>query len=216
MGSKFPLGVSSSDLVRHNEYVEHPEAPIGKFTKYARPEHERRFLLSRVPPGLCIQRAEIDDRYLIGTRLRIRRTVETTATGRTTLRKLTQKIPSRDGAPGLTTNFYLNDAEYQELLSLRAVSLNKVRYRVPPLSVDVYSGALAGLLMGEIEFETREEEKRFRLPTEAVAEVTLDVRFTGGRLALTQRPDLLAILADFGLEPVNASELATRPLSNRG
>jgi hypothetical protein len=32
-----------------------------------------------------------------------------------------------------------------------------------------------------------------------VAEVTSDERFTGGRLAVTRRPELLAWLAEFGL-----------------
>ena len=62
-------------------------APAGKLTKYARPERERRFLLSAVPPGEVVRRAAITDRYLPGTRLRLRRTVETTAGGTTVVHK---------------------------------------------------------------------------------------------------------------------------------
>jgi hypothetical protein len=38
-------------------------------------------------------------------------------------------------------------------------------------------------------------------PSYCVAEVTNDARFTGGRLAHTNRSELLAWLAEFGIEP---------------
>ena len=98
--------------------MEHRDAPAGKATKYARVERERRFLLLRVPAGPCIRRAEISDLYLSGTRLRLRRTVETTASARTTVRKLTQKIPAPGGGPGLITTMYLDEAEYEALATL--------------------------------------------------------------------------------------------------
>ncbi len=113
--------------------MEHRDAPAGKATKYAREERERRFLLLGVPDGPCIRRAEINDLYLAGTRLRLRRTVETTATATTTVRKLTQKIPADDGGPGLITTFYLDEAEYQALATLPGAGLTKTRaQRAPP------------------------------------------------------------------------------------
>ena len=190
--------------------MEHRDAPAGKATKYARVERERRFLLRRVPDGPCIRRAEITDLYLSGTRLRLRRTVESTATATTTVRKLTQKIPAPVGGPGLITTFYLDEAEYEALATLPGAGLTKTRYSVPPLGVDVFSGALGGLMMGEIEFETADEEARFPSPAESAVEVTLDRRFTGGRLAVMDRRELLALLAALDLEPLDASELAAR------
>ena len=47
--------------------------------------------------------------------------------------------------------------------------------------------------MAEIEFENAEEEKHFQVPPDVVAEVTADLRLSGGRLALTQRNELLSL-----------------------
>ena len=88
--------------------------------------------------------------------------------------------------------------------------MTKTRYSVPPLGVDEFTGALSGLVMGEIEFETADEEARFPSPAESALEVTLDERFTGGRLAVMDRPELLALLAAMDLEPLDASELTVR------
>ncbi|HXW38687.1 MAG TPA: hypothetical protein VEJ44_03250 [Acidimicrobiales bacterium] len=191
-------------------------APPGKGLRYARPERERRFLLGRPPPGPCIRRAEISDLYVAGTRLRVRRAEETTTTGRQVVYKLTQKIPAANGAPGRITTIYLSEEEHARVRKLPGEELRKLRYSVPPFGVDVFGGELAGLLLAEAEFETPEEESAFPPPDVAVAEVTGDVRFTGGRLIGTRRPALLTLLEEFGLRPVDASELAGRRLSPPG
>src|SRR5512139_3877673 len=93
--------------------IEHRHAPAGKALKYALPECERRFLLPCLPDQAIARSVAITDRYLTGTRVRLRRMVETVE-GRTTMFfKLTQKIPAPDGAPGLLTTMYLSEAEYR-------------------------------------------------------------------------------------------------------
>jgi CYTH domain-containing protein len=193
--------------------VQHPDAPFGRATKYARLERERRFLLKRTPAGPCIRRAEVADLYFIGTRLRLRRTEEIMATSRTVVYKLTQKVPTSERAPGLITTVYLSEAEYALLRGLPGVELRKFRYSVPPLGVDVFVGDLSGLVMAEIEFETAEEQGLFPEPEDSVAEVTLDPRLNGGRLATTSRSEMLGMLEEFGLGPVDVSDLANRHLS---
>ena len=65
--------------------------------KYARIERERRFLLASAPAeDLVTRRRQITDRYILGTRLRLRR-VRDLSTDACEL-KLTQKIPA--GQPG--------------------------------------------------------------------------------------------------------------------
>jgi CYTH domain-containing protein len=193
--------------------MEHRDAPEGKALKYARAERERRFLLVQAPDGPCVRRAAITDLYVAGTRLRLRRAVETTTSGSTITRKFTQKIPAPGGGPGLITTMYLNEAEHAVLSALPGSGLTKTRYSLPPFAVDVFTGILAGLLMAEIEFESAEEEKRFQVPPGVIAEVTTDPRFSGGRLALTKPNELVLLLAEFGLEPHDASELAARTLA---
>jgi CYTH domain-containing protein len=150
------------------------------------------------PSSVTVTRL-ILDRYLEGTRLRLRRT-ERPDTGSREL-KLTQKVPAdRPGAvQGLITNTYLSQAEYDLLASLPAAVLSKTRSSVPPLGVDVFDGPLEGLVLAEAEFDGDEEALAFVPPAECVAEVTDDVRFTGGRLVRASRRELSAGPAEFGL-----------------
>ena len=193
--------------------MDHRDAPEGKALKYARVERERRFLLARAPGGTCVRRAAITDLYVTGTRLRLRQAVETTAAGTTTSRKFTQKIPAPDGGPGLITTAYVNEGEYAVLSALPGLRLTKTRYSVPPFGVDVFTGELAGLAVAEVEFEDADEQEQFRAPSDVTAEVTHDTRLSGGRLARTNRAELASLLAEFGLEPFDASELASRELA---
>jgi CYTH domain-containing protein len=192
--------------------VDHPDAPAGKSLKYTLVERERRFLLARPVAGPCVRRAVITDRYVTGTRIRLRHTVETTTEGTTTVRKLTQKVPAPAGGPGLITTLYVSDAEHEVLRQLPAATLTKTRYSVPPFGVDVFEGELAGLVVAEIEFATDEDQARFEPPPESVAEVTLDARLTGGRYTTMSRDELLAILDEYGVGPVDGTELASREL----
>jgi CYTH domain-containing protein len=169
--------------------------------KYARVERERRFLLAGPPaPSSVMLTCVITDRYLVGTRLRLRR-AEITKT-RCEL-KLTQKVllPQPGSVQGLITNTYLSPTEYDLLATLPATVVSKTRFSVPPLGVDVFEGPLRGLVLAEAEFTTDEEAQSFVPPPECVAEVTDDARFTGGRLAEISRPQLLEWLAEYGLHP---------------
>ncbi|MFE2594293.1 hypothetical protein ACN6LC_000275 [Streptomyces violaceoruber] len=169
--------------------------------KYSRVERERRFLLASPPnPSMVTVTRVITDRYVNGTRLRLRRA--DFADGRCEL-KLTQKVPVLlSGAiQGLITNTYLSPAEYDVLASLPATMLSKTRFSVPPLGVDVFDGRLQGLVLGEAEFTTDEEIQAFAPPAECVAEVTDDARFAGGCLVQASRQELLGWLAEYGIRP---------------
>jgi CYTH domain-containing protein len=169
--------------------------------KYARVERERRFLLAEPPiPSAVTATRTITDRYLVGTRLRLRRT--DWPDGGCEL-KLTQKVPvAQPGAvQGLITNTYLSPTEYDLLARLPATLLSKTRFSVPPLGVDVFDAHLQGLVLAEAEFTTDEEAQRFVPPADCVAEVTDDIRFTGGNLVETARQQLLQWLAEYGLQP---------------
>ncbi len=173
--------------------------------KYARVERERRFLLAGAPPasaGTAPRR--ITDRYLTGTRLRLRRVDY--LDGGTSEFKLCQKVPADRPGPvrGLITNIYLSEAEYQRLLALPGAVLRKTRVSVPPLGVDIFEPPLHGLVLAEAEFATDEEAFGFRPPDEVVAEVTDDPRFSGGRLARAERDELLAWLAEYGVTPAHS------------
>ncbi|GIG19771.1 hypothetical protein Cch01nite_04950 [Cellulomonas chitinilytica] len=108
---------------------------------YARTERERRFLCAAPPPTAdVVRRRLIVDRYLDGTRLRLRRVEELDASG-PPVHKLTQKLP---GVPwGELTTIYVSEHEFALLSELPAATLVKERSVVPPLGYDVCSSALS-------------------------------------------------------------------------
>ncbi|MEV0941630.1 hypothetical protein AB0I90_14770 [Micromonospora wenchangensis] len=170
--------------------------------KYARIERERRFLLAGPPPPAPVTASRrITDRYLAGTRLRLRRSESLTDGSREF--KLTQKVPAeRPGhIQGLITNVYLSPAEYELLARLPAATLSKIRLSVPPLGIDIFDPPLHGLVLAEAEFTTDAAARSFLPPPQIVAEVTDDPRFTGGSLVHAHREDLLGWLADYGITP---------------
>jgi CYTH domain-containing protein len=178
-----------------------PDEPIRE-GKYARVERERRFLLARPPPiSAVIACRRITDRYLPGTRLRLRR-VDYLDSGACEF-KFTQKVPAcRPGyVQGLITNIYLSMPEYDLLAALPADILSKTRLSVPPLSIDLFDPPLHGLVLADVEFGTDAAARSFLQPPAAIAEVTDDARFTGGSLVRARRRDLLAWLAEYGIEP---------------
>jgi hypothetical protein len=142
----------------------------------------------------------ITDRYLTGTRLRLRRV------DRSTLAqpefKLTQKVPADRPGPvqGTITNTYLSEAEYDVFAGLPAAVLTKTRLSIPPLGIDVFDAPLHGLVLAEAEFSTDEDTYAFQPPADLVAEVTDDLRFTGGRLVRAHRTDLISWLDDYGIK----------------
>jgi CYTH domain-containing protein len=185
-----------------------PDEPI-RDGKYARVERERRFLLARAPlPAAVTASRRITDRYLPGTRLRLRR-AEALPNGACEF-KLTQKVPAqRPGhIQGLITNTYLSPAEYELLASLPAATLSKTRLSVPPLGIDVFDPPLHGLILAEAEFTTDEAARSFLPPPQIVAEITNDTRFTGGTLVHAHRHDLLTWLAEYGINPVSTAPQA--------
>ena len=167
---------------------------------YARIERERRFLLAAPPPASAvIATRRITDRYLRGTRLRLRSS-EDQEDG-TTAYKLTQKvsIDRRGPVQGLVSTIHLSRTEYDLLVPLPAAVLSKTRLSVPPLGVDVFDPPLHGLILAEVEFITDEAAEAYLPPGECVAEVTDDARFTGGGLVEVRRQDLLGRLAEYGI-----------------
>ncbi|WP_051707222.1 MULTISPECIES: hypothetical protein [unclassified Streptomyces] len=185
-------------MTEDNDLVPRPSHPR---EKYARAERERRFLLAHPPDASgVVATRRITDLYLADTRLRLRRT--RFLEDGTIEYKLTQKVPAaRPGAlQGLVTNVYLSRAEYEVLSGLPGAVLTKTRLSVPPLGVDVFDSPRHGLVLAEAEFATDEDAASFRRPPACVAEVTDDIRFTGGRLVGATREELLSWLAEYGLE----------------
>ena len=157
-------------------------------SKYARTERERKFLLREMPEPLtrASEHVQIWDNYLTGTRLRLRK-IRTPQTKKWTM-KLTQKFAPAppDFSRTIITNTYLSAYEYEVLSVFEGNEIRKNRYPFEldgrRYSIDVFLGALWGLILAETDFETDEEMSGFALPPFAAADVTNEELFTGGRL----------------------------------
>jgi CYTH domain-containing protein len=166
--------------------------------KYARAEIERRFLLAAVPDGEVLRTVDIEDRYLDGTRLRLRRQAQR---GGPVVLKLTQKVPrpGADGEQGSISTIYISEAEHALLATLPAARLRKARLSIAPYGVDVFAGPLEGLVLAEAEFDSVQAARALRPAPFCLAEVTADPRFTGGSLARAARAEVAAWAAEYGV-----------------
>ena len=157
-------------------------------SKYARVERERRYLLQDLPEGLtrASPHVQITDNYITGTRLRIRK-VRDPQTNKWTV-KFTQKFaPDPESfSRTIITNIYLNALEAETLAMFDANEIRKNRYPFEfegrKFSVDMFLGDLFGLVLAEVSFETGEELENFPRPPFAIADVTNNEVFTGGKL----------------------------------
>jgi len=158
-------------------------------SKYAQVERERRYLLQDLPEGLVRADAhkQITDNYITGTRLRIRK-VREPRTNKWVV-KFTQKFSPdpEDLSRTIITNVYLNAHEAEMLSVFEANEIRKNRYPFEfegrKFCVDMFLGDLFGLVLAEVSFETDEELDSFPKPAFALADVTNNPLFTGGRLA---------------------------------
>jgi CYTH domain-containing protein len=158
-------------------------------SKYARVERERRYLLRDLPEGLtrADPHLQITDNYITGTRLRLRK-VREPRTNKWTV-KFTQKFAPNpaDLSRTIITNTYLNAYEAEVLSIFNSNEIRKNRYHFDfegrEFSVDMFLGDLFGLVLAEVSFETDEELDNFSKPPFALAEVTNEPLFSGGKLS---------------------------------
>ncbi|MGQ3263425.1 hypothetical protein [Phenylobacterium sp.] len=153
--------------------------------KYAYVERERRWLCARLPDVDVVSADAITDLYIEGSRLRLREARP--LDGGPVMRRLGRK-GDVDAAHRLITSIYLSEAEFALLAGLPGRRIEKVRHRLAPIDgrtfgVDVFAGALEGLVLAEKEFESDAEMAACPHPPFALREVTDDLRYAGGWLA---------------------------------
>jgi len=124
----------------------------------------------------------IEDRYLPGTALRLRRVI---APDGSVVHKLGKKYPGMSLSSRPMTNIYLDAADYDALAVLPAAVLVKRRHDVGGgFAIDVFEGALAGLMLAEISAEDDAALVAIIMPPWCSVEVTEDVAYAGGTLAI--------------------------------
>ena len=174
-------------------------------SKYARVERERRYLLRDLPEGLtrADPHFQITDNYITGSRLRIRK-VRDPRTNKWTV-KFTQKFAPdpNDLSRTIITNTYLNALETETLSVFNSNEIRKNRYSFEfegrKFAIDMFLGDLFGLVLAEVSFDNDEELDSFPKPPFALADVTNEPLFSGGRLCELTFSDIRAAVAERGL-----------------
>ncbi len=151
-------------------------------------EIERKFLVERVPehvaawPGERIEQGYVAIAHDVEVRLRRRgsRCIETIKRG-TGLRRVELEVELSDGQ--LETLWPATEGR-------RVVKTRRVgEVDGDRVELDVFEGALAGLVLAEVEFASLEAARSFRPPTWFGREVTDDPGFANRSLALSGRPE---------------------------
>lgn len=148
----------------------------GAGPKYSLPERERRWLAepALLPPLIGPGRL-IEDRYIDGTRLRLR-----AVDG---VWKLGKKYEGESLSRRPIVNVYLTEVEHAVLAELPAARLIKRRYRVGGFAVDRFQDQLAGLWLAELEMPDAAALAAIVAPDWCIAEVSDNPRYSGGILA---------------------------------
>ncbi|MBO9576824.1 MAG: hypothetical protein J7494_13905 [Sphingobium sp.] len=160
--------------------------------KYAHIEYERRWLVDKAArPALddaCM--TLIEDRYIDGTRMRLRRMSRPDLNE--TKWKLTKKYECEDAAARPIVTAYLTESEYELYHQLPARPLAKRRYHLPLdgrwWSLDIFEGALDGLELVECEADDRRALEATIPPAWAGREITDITQWQGGMLARDGKP----------------------------
>lgn len=170
--------------------------------KYTRVEYERRFLVpfnSNWRDSVESYSKIFEDKYLRGTRLRLR--VLTDSDSERRVIKLTKKAASSSPYYHTISRIMLSQEEYDFLNRLEGHRLMKTRYyhafRARVFSVDVFQGELDGLILCETEADGLEDLMSAEPPAYATIEVTEDPFFEGGTLCRATRSELARKLTQF-------------------
>jgi CYTH domain-containing protein len=161
--------------------------------KYAHIERERRWLIEpRLRPDVSrCPYVLVQDRYITGTRLRLRRMTQS-ANGVVAM-KLTKKYEADDPLARPIMTAYLTNEEYRLFEALPAVTLAKRLYDVADgafeYSVDIFEGSLEGLELAEIEWPDDQGLRALAGPFWAVRDVSEDARYWGAQLARCGIPE---------------------------
>jgi CYTH domain-containing protein len=157
-------------------------------------EIERRFLvdLDKVPVAAFFDTWRIEDRYLECGLLRLRHQ-KNLATNEE-IWKLAKKYHSDGAFVRPMTNIYLSVDEFAAITTLPHHLIEKTRHHLlvenKRWAVDVFDGALAGLVLAEVETQSLAELEAMAPAFWTRCELTYDPFFTGGNLARTTADSL--------------------------
>jgi CYTH domain-containing protein len=120
--------------------------------------------------------------------------------------EITKKQPVKEGDSShqLETTIPLTTEEYADLNKLKGKRIFKNRYLYKEggytYEVDVFQGALKGLVVVDVEFKSNEEKSKFKTPSWALADITHEKFMAGGILAGKSYSDIQKDLERLGYQ----------------
>ncbi|NTW30858.1 MAG: hypothetical protein HGA33_06255 [Candidatus Moranbacteria bacterium] len=171
-------------------------------------ELERTYLAKRLPEGLyeCPSREMLDIYLPVSSRhpvLRLRKNGDQLEMTKKTI------VEGTDSSRMEEQTIKLSDEEYAALAGIGGKRVGKTRYLYEidghTAEVDVFDGALSGLILVDFEFETEAEKDAFLMPEFCLAEVTQEESIAGGFLAGKSYDDIAPGLSRFGYERIDAA-----------
>jgi CYTH domain-containing protein len=150
--------------------------------KYAKLEIERRWLVRDLAAAMQLAGRVrlIEDRYIDGTHLRLRKVIDD---GQTTTFKLGKKYERSDANAQPAVSTYLSEAEFGVLAALPARAASKQRFACAGGSLDVYGAPRSGFAVFEMEFEALAAATSYVPPPFAGEEVTGQSAYNGLAMA---------------------------------
>lgn len=166
-------------------------------------ELEKTYLAKYIPDLTACEYKEMSDTYLPESAnhpvIRIRKQGETYM--------ITKKAPVGDNAAvQKEQTIYLTKQEYDDLLRISNKKVEKIRYYYQvggrKVEIDVFQGALCGLILIDVEFSSEQEMNVFEMPEFCLVEVTHESFIAGGLLAGKSYQDIGDKLTKYNYSPL--------------
>lgn len=137
-------------------------------TKYAIPEIEKRRIANKelLPDLSLLPWSKMEDRYIDGTRMRLRKQINSDGT---IVYKLCKKYWKKSAISEEIVNTYLTEDEYMLFVGLPATTLSKTRYFDKECDINIFED---GKITIEREFTSEQEATNFVPPAYCGADVS--------------------------------------------
>ena len=173
-------------------------------------EIETTYLATKLPDGLDpLQSRILADTYFpagsVHPSLRIRQK------GSSYMLTKKTKLDAADASTQQEENIALTQEEFAALNAGNGKRVSKIRYEVPvgeyTAEVDIFTGDLAGLVLVDVEFPSKEARDNFIKPDFCGGDVTQEDFIAGGMLAGKRYADIADELARWDYQSIDVSHL---------
>ncbi len=150
--------------------------------KYSAAEIERRWLVNLAQVGslAALPRREIEDLYIAGTHMRLRKV---SAEHEAVIFKLGKKYGKGNGFSERVVSVYLTEVEFNVFAAMPGTVAKKSRYTISGGALDVYRNPNSGFAVFEVEFQSESDAMNYMPPSFTSQEITHDAKYSGFALS---------------------------------